>query len=715
MSIKVFVCDCRDEVKIPEKLDFGDDVKIYRNTYLCSSEGVKEIEKVFDPEDRIIIAGCTPRIAERFFSEYEPEFVNIREQVAWVGHDCNKIKDLITGAVNKAKASTKVTRKKVKINNKSVLVIGTGITGLEVTRQVAENGHKVYLIEKEPFIGGTVAKLDRLYPEATPNSHTLYPLINDVITRDNIEILTEAEIVELKGGLGNYTATIKVREPSVTGCILCKICEDVCPVEVDDQGRRRKAIYYVPTYPDSYAVDFEHCTKCGDCVKVSPAKINLEPKTKEVELEVGTIVAATGLSFFDATQIKEYGYGKYPNVLNTIEFERKVASGEASPKTVVIIGCAGSRDEHYLEYCSKICCLIGLKEAKLIKDRFPDTDVYMTYIDMRSYGELENFYTTLRDSHGVNFINGRPAEIFQRGDKLVVKTEDIALGDLLEIEADYVVLSTGFVPNEPLFKLLGVSSKDSFPIEYVSSQLSIDSNPRGIFVAGAAAFPSNVKESLISAREVAASINNLLSQDEVVIKTPVAKIDSEVCGALNCKVCVATCPYGAVKEIEGKIEVDELMCMGCGVCSATCGVGASQLEKYTDEEILAQINGTITEGTVACFLCRWSAYEAADKAGYERLKYPESVRIIRIPCTGRVDPQLVLEAFNSGASGVLVAGCYLDSCHYKSGNFKARRRFLLSRDTLKQFGIDSKRLRIEWIGKDESKKLVEILNEIGSM
>ena len=708
----VFVCNCQGEIKVPQKLNLGKDITVYEHAHLCSADGIKEIEKVIGSDDKLIIAGCTPRIAGRFFAKFDPEIVNIREQATWVGHDENKINDLIKGAVEKAKVSKKITRKKIKIKNKSAMVIGAGVTGLEVARQVAEGGYKVYLIEKEPFLGGMVARLDRLYPEATPNSHTLYPLINDVLVHDNVEVYTEAELTEIEGGIGNYTAKIRVREACVSNCILCNRCEVVCPIVLEDNGIKRKAIYYVPTYPDSYSIDFEHCNKCGECVKVCPAKINLEPETKIIELQVGTIIAATGLSFFDATQIEEYGYGRYAKVLNTLEFERKIVSGAIRPKSVVIINCAGSRDEHYLHYCSQVCCLIGMKEAKLVKDKFADVDVYLTYIDLRSYGELERFYTILRDTCGVNFINGRPAEIFERGDKLIVKTEDIAAGELLEIETDYVVLSTGFVPNEPLLRILGIPVKGEFPNEYVSAQLSIDSNPRGIYIAGGCAFPRNVKESLVNAREVAASVNNLLKRNEAVIKTPVAKIDSDICSALNCRVCIVTCPYGAVKEVGEEFDVDELMCMGCGVCSATCGAGANQLETYTDKEILAQIRGTIREGSIGCFLCKWSAYEAADKAGYERLKYPKEVRIIRIPCTGRMDAQLVMEAFNAGADSVLIGGCYPDSCHYESGNFKARRRLKLAKPVLAQLGIDPKRLRLEWIGKDESGKLVEILNEM---
>lgn len=708
----LFICNCEGDIKVPKALKLGEGVSLHEHPKLCSKDGVKAVQKVLKDGEPLVIAGCTPRIVERFFGELSPEVVNIREQAAFVGHGDEKMRDLIRGAVEKAKVSQGVSEKSYEIKSKSALVIGGGVAGLETARQIADSGYQVHLAEKEPFLGGMVAKLDRLYPEGTPNSHTLYPLINAVATKENVSVYTSASMEETTGNIGNYKVTIKQTEDAVTGCTLCKKCEDVCPVTVDDDGVERKAIYYVPTYPDRYAIDFEHCNKCGECVKVCPGQINLEPKTEDLGLDVGSIVLATGLNPFDASKIKEYGYRRYDGVLTVLEFERKIASGGIKPKTVAIVLCAGSRDDNYLPYCSRACCLIGLKEAKLVKDRFPDSTVYLTYIDMRSYGNLEYFYTTLRDSYGVHFIKGKPSEVFPRGDRLILRTEDGLTGEMLDIETDYVVLSTGYVPDEENLRKLRVPIEGDFPDNYTDSSLSVDSNPRGIWVAGSASFPGGVKETLVNSRDVAFSVTSLLGKDSVVSRNPVAVINSDICSAIHCRLCVATCPYGAISEVEEKIEVDENLCMGCGICSATCPAGASQLESYRDEELLAQVRGTVREGSVVAFLCKWSAYNAADKAGYERLSYPEEVRIIRVPCTGRVDPQLTAETFRLGAKGVLLGGCYPDACHYRTGNFRARTRLSLSQLTLGQFGIPSDRVRIEWIGTDESQKLMGILGEM---
>jgi heterodisulfide reductase subunit A len=710
MKLKVFICGCGGEIKIPKDLDFGDDVEVRVMDDIFSDKAREEIESSIR-RNKVVIAGPSPRVMEKFFNDPNVELVNIREQVAWVGHPPKKIKELIQGAVEKLRNSKKVERRSFMIKNKSALVVGGGIAGLETARQIANAGFKVYLVEKEPFLGGVVAKLDRLYPGGTPNSHTISPLINEVVGNKNIEILTNSEITKVGGDIGDYRVKVKVKGNVVEGK-LPKRCEDVCPVTVNDDGIERKAIYYMPTYPDSYGIDFNSCTRCGECVKVC-GDISLEESEKNIG--VGAIVVATGLKDYDATLIKEYGYGRYPNVLTKLEFERKFANGLIKPKSVVIVNCAGSRDKNYLPYCSRVCCLIGLKEAKLIKDVSPETEVYVNYIDMRSYGPFEEFYNTVRENYGVRFIQGRPSEILQDDGTLVVRSEDILLGKNIDTRVEYVVLMTGFVPDNELFQMLGISNENDFPVEYVNSSRSVDSNPRGIFITGAAAFPKGVDETITDARETSNGVIGILSRDSIENKTPNAIINSDICGEIDCRICVTACPYGAVYLKEEEVTVNPSLCMGCGICTATCAAGANQLEGCDDREMLAQISGTLNEGDILALLCKWSSYQAADKAGYERLRYPENVKIIRIPCTGRVDAQMILKAFSSGAKGVLIAGCPPDACHYFTGNFKARKRVIALKELISQFGINPEALRIEWIGKDESKRFVDIVNKLNTV
>jgi len=704
---KVFICTCKNEIILPNELDFGEETTIIED--INSKDTIEKIKKAA-LNSRVILAGPSPRIMEKHFPEGNIEFVNIREHVSWVGHKPDKIISLISGAIAKQKNSENIEAKKIPIKNKSALVIGGGIAGLESARHIAKAGIKVFLIEKEPFLGGVVGKLDRLYPEGTPNSHTLYPLINEVLGNENIKIYTNSEIEQIEGGLGDYKIIIKTKGNIIEGKNLRK-CEEACPISVDDDGIERKAFYYMPTYPDSYCIDFSSCTKCGECVKICP-EISLEEKT--VSLNVGAIVVATGLKDYDASLIKEYGYGKYDNVLTKLQFERKFSSGLIKPESVVIINCAGQRDQNYLPYCSRVCCMIGLKEAKLIKDVSPQTEVYVNYIDMRSYGSFEELYNTVREQYGVRFIQGRPSEIIKDDDKLLVRSEDILLGKNIEIKTDYVVLMTGFVPDTGLLDKLGIPTENGFPTEYVNSSRSVDSNPKSVFIAGAAAYPKGVSETITDAREAAQGVTELLIQEHAVFKTPTAIINSDICGEIDCRICLSACPYGAVYLKDEKVSVNPELCMGCGICTATCAAGANQLIGCEDRGMLSQITNTVEEGDILAFLCKWSSYNAADKTGYEGLSYPENVKIIRIPCTGRVDAQMILKAYSSGAKSVLIAGCPPDACHYFTGNFKARKRVIALRELIEQFGINPKSLRIEWIGKEESKRFVDVVNELNN-
>ncbi len=702
--MKVFLYDFGGEIKYPENMNFGDDVEIIRLKDISTEETHKTVEKALKT-DKVIFVGPSHRISERFFSDPNIKFVNAREHVAWVGHSPEKIRDLIQGSIDKLRNSCKIEKKRFLIKHKSALVIGAGIAGLETARQIANSGYKVYLIEKKPFVGGLVARLDRLYPAGTPNSHVLYPLINEVVSNPNVEVLVNAEVEKVDGVVGDYKVKLKVKGNVVEGK-LPKKCEDVCPVEVIDKIPR-KAIYYQPTYPESYGIDFDACTKCGNCVKVLP-ELSLDETEKT--LHVGAIVVATGLKGYDAKRITEYGYGKYPNVYTKLEFERRFANGLIKPKSVVIVNCAGSRDKNHLPYCSRVCCMLGLKAAKLIKDTVPETEVYVNYIDMRSYGIFEEFYNTVRETYGVKFVQGRPSEILQDAEgKLVVRCEDILLGKNIEMKVDCVVLMTGFVPDKETFEKLGIYSSGAYPVEYVNSTYSIDSNPRGIFIAGSAGYPKDVAEILINAANAPGGVIEILSKDYVENKTPTAKIDSKICAENNCRICITACPYGAVHMKGEEVTVSEEVCMGCGICTATCAAGANQLEGFEEKGMLAQIGGMTKQGDIIAFMCKWSSYNAADKAGHERLTYPENVKIIRIPCTGRVSSQMILKAYESGAKAVLVAGCPPDACHYFTGNFKARKRITALKEMLKQFGIDPATLALEWIGKDESKRFVDIV------
>ncbi|UCF71625.1 MAG: hydrogenase iron-sulfur subunit [candidate division WOR-3 bacterium] len=700
--MRLFICDCRGSMKLP-KIDLGTDVKIEYHSNLCTDR------PQIAPDEKVVIAGCSPNLLEGIFPDVNAEFVNILEHVSLIGHPPEKAAQLISAAVAKMNVTIPVEAKVFDIKEKSVLVIGGGVAGIEVATQLSRCGVQVTLVEKSPFLGGTVAKLDRLYPEGTPHSHTLMPLVNGLYSQKNAVQLCNTEVTSVTGRVGNYRIGLKTKPRGVQECINCGKCVDVCPVEVSDDGKTRKAIYYIPTFPDKYAIDFETCTKCGECVKVCPGKIVLDEKTKETEVGAGAVVVATGLHWYDVSKVEEYGYGRLEGVMKTLEFERAVASGALHPKKVAIVYCAGSRDSKHLPYCSKICCLLGLKEAKLVTDRFPDTEVYVIAMDMRSYGTFEYLYNTLR-SKGVSFIKGKPSEISRRNGKLTVRTEDLYTNELLEIEVDNVVLSCGFTADTETFGKLKIKIDTDFPVLFENAGLGTAELPRGIFTAGAATFPSGVAETLIDARKASFSVLNLLQQDKIEKRLPQARVDEDQCSI--CRMCIGTCPYGAISIADDKIKVNEELCMGCGICSVTCPSYASQLETWNEKGLSKQIRSLAQKGDILALLCKWSAYNATERAAYDRLTYPKNVKIIRVPCSGAVDPSHIMLALTKEVKGVLIGGCYPHACHYARGNFRARAREQILRLNLDLLGMDTSKIRLEWIGKDEGRKFTEIVREM---
>lgn len=382
--------------------------------------------------------------------------------------------------------------------HEDTLVIGGGIAGIQASLEIANSGKKVHLVERTGTIGGHMAMFDKTFPTLDCAACILTPKMVEVGQHPLIDLMTYCEVTGVSGGPGDYRVRIlkKARRVDPAACIGCGTCSEKCPAtspsEFDNGTTLKKAIYipFPQAVPNKYLVDAESCTyvikgKCGVCVKFCPVEncIDLDEKDCEVEIRVGNIIVATGFKTFDPSRITRFGYGKYPNVVTSLEFERLVnAAGPTGglirsrttdrkgnsvftpdtdePKSIAIIHCVGSRDENYNKYCSRVCCMYSLKLAHLVREKIPDAGIYEYYIDMRAYGKgYEEFCERVKEE-GVNVIRGRTAKVEEKDGKLLVRSEEIYEERIIEQKVDMVILSVGLEPREDASKLaemLGIS------------------------------------------------------------------------------------------------------------------------------------------------------------------------------------------------------------------------------------------------------------------
>lgn len=465
-----------------------------------------------------------------------------------------------------------------------------------------------------------MAQWDKTFPTLDCSSCILTPRMAEAGSHPNIELLTLAEVEKVDGYIGNFEVTIRQRPRYVATekCTTCGDCITVCPVDVPAQFEEnlgyRKAIYipFAQAVPSSYVLDMENClgldaVRCGKCIERCDAKaIFYDDHVKHHTLNVGTIIVATGFEVFDATGKEEYGYGTFPNVVNIAEIERMLNSAGPTmgrvvrpsdleePRKLVYIQCVGSRDHQTNNYCSRVCCMTAIKQARLIRDK-TGAEIYVFYIDLRTFGKMyEEFYESTAAA-GVTFIRGRVGEIIQEesNQSLTVRAEDTLLGKTIQLDGiDLVVLSTGIVPPksaENVSKVLKLSqSPDGFLMEAHPKLRPVDSFTDGIFVAGMAQGPKDIPDTVAQAKAAASGAMSLMGKGKISLEPFYSKVDEDVCS--GCHICVSVCPYNAVSVNErGKSEVNPALCKGCGTCTATCASGAMISQHYTDRQIAAMI------------------------------------------------------------------------------------------------------------------------------
>ena len=740
------------------------------NRYCCSDPGQELIKNDIKEHklNRVVVASCSPRLHEPTFrktceeaglNKYLFEMANIREHCSWVHlyekeKATEKAKDLVRMAVAKVALLQPQEELVVPVTRKA-LVIGGGVAGIQAALDLADIGYKVYLVEKEPSIGGRMAQIDKTFPTMDCSICILAPKMSDAGRHPNIELLTNSEVTEVKGYIGNFKVKVLKKPRYVTNeCTACDDCTKVCPIIVPnefDVGLATRHAVYLPfpqAVPSTYIIDRDLCLisdtlACAECFEACDKRaidFDMEPET--VELDVGTIIVATGAGVFNPSSISRYRYGKFPNVITSLEFERLINAGGPSgghlirpsdmqiPKTVAFIQCVGSRsDEEGHIYCSNVCCMNTIKDALLIKEHWPDTKIYVFYVDIRAFGKgFEELYKRAKEE-GAVFIRGLPAEIVEdkNTNNLILTGENTLRQELYEVNVGMVILSVGIEPRQDsdvIQRLLTLSrTSDGFFMEAHPKLRPVDAPTGGVFLAGCAESPKDIKDSVTQASAAAARASILMAQGKVTVEAITSRVNEELCN--GCGVCTRVCPYNAItvnEEIK-KAETIEAACAGCGTCGAECPYNAIIMSHFTDDQIYSQIEAATehdADKKIVAFCCNWCSYAGADFAGVSRMQYPPSVRIIRTMCSGRVSRKFVERAFQRGAATVLVAGCHLGDCHYINANYQTKKRIEKLWKKMERLGLNKDRLQLAWISAAEGerftskiKEMQEIVDKVG--
>lgn len=662
--IGVFICHCGENISATvdcEKVSelaahipgvaYSTDYK-----YMCSDPGQSKIKDAILEHKLtgVVVSACSPRMHEPTFRKacaeaglnpYLCEMANIREQCSWVHEKgeatTQKAFELVRTLVEKVKHNHALEPIKVPVN-KTAIVIGGGVAGIQASLDIANGGHQVILVEREPSIGGHMSQLSETFPTLDCSQCILTPRMVEVAQHPNITLYTYAEVESMDGFIGNFNVRIRKKAKSVDEklCTGCGLCTTKCPTKKIpsefEQGLAFRTAIYVPfpqAVPNKPVIDRANCRfyqtgKCKVCQKLCPTgAINFEQEDEIIEVKAGAIVLCTGFEVKNTDFFPEYGYGKYKDVINGLQFERLAsASGPTKgeirrpsdgkvPEKVVFLACAGSRDAAKgIPYCSKICCMYTAKHAMLYKHKVHEGTPYVFYMDIRAAGKnYDEFTRRAIEEDGAKYIRGRVSTIYEKDGKLIVKGADTLLGGKpVEIEADMVVLATAAVScegSESLAQKLHVSYDSyKFFAEAHPKLKPVETNTAGIFLAGACQAPKDIPESVSAASGAAAKVICLFSNSELTREPIVAKVNRmpppifSTC--MGCGMCISVCPYQAIDREELKNRAGEVvktiakinpgLCQGCGTCVSFCRSKSIDLEGYTNkqvyEEVLALLN-----------------------------------------------------------------------------------------------------------------------------
>ncbi len=657
--VGVFVCWCGSNIAgtvdvqaVSEALKNEPGVVFSTNyQYMCSQAGQDMIKDAVKEHNLtgIVVCSCSPRMHEATFRKtaaaaglnpYMVEIANIREQCSWVHKDMQTgtEKAIILGkaAVAKVNLNTPLTPGESPVT-KRALVIGGGIAGIQTALDIADAGFPVDIVEKKPTIGGKMAQLDKTFPTLDCAACILTPKMVDVAQNENIRIFSYSEVSEIKGFVGNFDVTIKknaryVKEDICTGC---GACVEKCPMKkVPNEfnlGMDNRSAIYIPfaqAVPKVATIDPNACNmlkngKCGLCAKVCAAgAIDYTQKDEYINEKYGAIVVATGFNPISMDKFDEFAYNQSKDVITSLEFERLTnAAGPTaghlerpsdgkSPKTIVFVQCVGSRcdacAEKGKEYCSKICCMYTAKHAMLVRDKYPDTEVYVFYIDVRTPGKnFDEFYRRAVEEYGVKYVKGMVGKVTPEGDKLKVQASDLIEGKQLHIDADLVVLAAAIEPDKsarPLATMLTASmDTNDFFTEAHPKLRPVESPTAGVFLSGACQGPKDIPETVSQAGAAASKVIGLLAKDKLTGNPCVAHSNELMCN--GCSSCERVCPYGAITyedkqfrmpdrttKVRRVAVVNPAVCQGCGACTVACPSGAMDLNGFASNQIMAEVD-----------------------------------------------------------------------------------------------------------------------------
>ncbi|MFX0170230.1 MAG: hydrogenase iron-sulfur subunit [Candidatus Hodarchaeota archaeon] len=699
--IGVIICTCGEEIRqtinvgeLVEKvnaLPFVERTMVFQ--HLCLLENVAKLKEWCERHflNNLVIAACSPRLHSQMFTtirmqlELPVEFTNIREQCAWVHK--NKPEQATEKALLLIRASVAMLRHRVSIPKrtlpirKSVAIIGGGLAGLEAAKVLAQSNHSIVLLERQSCLGGIARRWERIYGAIDCGPCMIAEDVSSVILSGKIRILTNTELTDISGTIGNYeiTATQQPRYVDLTKCIMCGSCTTICPESRPDEFEfnfSQRKLIHIPcpaAYPNKPVIDEEnidYCRNCRKCEKACPSHaIDLDQRPETKKFSVGAIVLATGAEVCDPKTIQHRDpiqYNPSMDIITSSEFERMLApdgptggsilrqiNGKLA-KSIVILQCQNS-----INACSHYCCNVALKFIDVVKHKAPNTSINIIYEKSRIPPDRNIFIP--EDPH-IHFCE--EIKVIHRGRKRFIET------GANRFPADLIVLNMGMAPGD---QQLALRTMTNFSLDR-RGFLDPQSLSSGIWACGSLTGPKSYSELVTDSRNVALEVLLLLEKDNLPAGDIPIQINQEKCGL--CNLCLEVCPFKAISITADTLRIDTLKCEGCGDCVAICPTGALSSPPIQEEiqaAMIALSMGAIIP-RILILTCDSCGYPAADNAGIRRLDYETSAMIIRLPCTGSIDANFVIDALNYGFDGVMIVGCHETACRYLFGIQKASQR-----------------------------------------